>query len=460
MSRQTQENPQRIEGKQQELFLRLGWFIQLRWVAVAIILVGLVYAHWLYGPNCVLIDALFPMACLVASYNLFFAAINYRLRNVWKPSGWKNEAFAWLQILVDMVMLTIALHLTGGIESAFIVFYMVHLVIASALLPRFQAFAIALIASALLDTVVYLEYRGMLPHFYYRGLSFGSADGPNALPEMLVNLCVIYNAAFFLTVYVASSISNRLRLRSRELRQVNRQLSQVNSMKSEFMRMASHEMRSPVMAVKGLLSLVERRTNQSAECQDCREYILRCRNRLDAMQDLINDLLDYSKLQSPNQQTVFEAFQMSAIIAAVASDMEPAATSSQIQYEVSIESPCPISGNQEQIEIMAKNLINNAIRYTPAGGDVKVRLFEEDGKAVLQVIDTGIGIDEEAQRNIFQEFYRAQNAKEYEAGGTGLGLTLSHDIARQHGGSIRVESRPDHGATFIVEIPLAPIEQG
>jgi two-component system phosphate regulon sensor histidine kinase PhoR len=99
------------------------------------------------------------------------------------------------------------------------------------------------------------------------------------------------------------------------------------------------------------------------------------------------------------------------------------------------------------------NLISNAIKYTPAGGSVRVKAWSQDRKIVLEVSDTGIGIPEEALPRIFTEFYRAKNAKAVDVDGTGLGLVLVKDVVEQHGGQISVQSVLDQGSTFTVMLP-------
>ena len=118
-------------------------------------------------------------------------------------------------------------------------------------------------------------------------------------------------------------------------------------------------------------------------------------------------------------------------------------------YEVAV------TGNRELLERMLVNLVGNAVKFTPDGGEVALRLVAEHGDAVLTVSDTGIGIPEEEQQHLFTRFFRSSLAQRSAIQGSGLGLSLARAVAEEHGGTLQVDSRPGEGATFSVRVPLA-----
>jgi signal transduction histidine kinase len=125
--------------------------------------------------------------------------------------------------------------------------------------------------------------------------------------------------------------------------------------------------------------------------------------------------------------------------------------------EVSLpDSPITVMGDAEAIREVVDNLVGNAIRYTPQGGRIEVVLAEAEDSAVLEIKDTGIGIEPRDQGRIFERFYRADKHRSSEAGGTGLGLSIVKNVAVAHGGDVSVESVPGRGSTFRVRIPLVP----
>lgn len=114
-----------------------------------------------------------------------------------------------------------------------------------------------------------------------------------------------------------------------------------------------------------------------------------------------------------------------------------------------------VEGDPDRLRQLLLILLDNAIRYTPTGGEVRLGLRSEPGEAVLTVSDTGIGIEAEDLPHIFERFYRADKARARESGGTGLGLSIARWIAESHGGSLSVESQVGRGSTFVIRLPLA-----
>jgi signal transduction histidine kinase len=116
----------------------------------------------------------------------------------------------------------------------------------------------------------------------------------------------------------------------------------------------------------------------------------------------------------------------------------------------------PVTGNRELLERVLVNLLGNAAKFTPDGGAVTLSVAVEGGEAVVTVRDTGIGIPADEQQQLFTRFFRSSLAQRHAIQGSGLGLSIAHAIVEEHGGSMRVESAPDHGTAFHVLLPLTP----
>jgi signal transduction histidine kinase len=146
---------------------------------------------------------------------------------------------------------------------------------------------------------------------------------------------------------------------------------------------------------------------------------------------------------------------LNEVITRVTELMHSKAEEKGLELKVQVaEEPLVLVGIEDGLERVFMNLVSNAVKYTPTGGSVMVRAWGKDDQIKAEVSDTGIGIPEEALSRIFEEFYRAKNAKSLEMEGTGLGLAIAKDVIEQHGGQISVESVVGEGSTFYVTLPM------
>ena len=141
--------------------------------------------------------------------------------------------------------------------------------------------------------------------------------------------------------------------------------------------------------------------------------------------------------------------------------LQPTAEDSGLSLEIDAGEPVAVEGSESDLGLLVHNLVDNAIHYSPDGGQVRVSVHpDDDGFAVLSVSDTGIGIGSRDLGRIFERFYRADPARSRETGGTGLGLSIVKHVAEAHGGDIGVHSVLGAGSTFTVRLPLARPEPG
>jgi len=146
---------------------------------------------------------------------------------------------------------------------------------------------------------------------------------------------------------------------------------------------------------------------------------------------------------------------LSDIVATTVELFRPQATALQLQLSAAVE-PVEMEGDEEMLRELVTNLVANAIQYTPAGGRIDVSLIRHDAVAAFSVTDTGIGISDQAVKDIFREFYRSHEARKLLPHGTGLGLAITRQIAHMHGGCVEVVRRKEGGTIFSVYLPLAP----
>ncbi len=236
-----------------------------------------------------------------------------------------------------------------------------------------------------------------------------------------------------------------------------RALGQLDEMKSKFVLMVTHELRSPVSVIRSLLrTMTAGYVGTMSDGQ--RDIIRRALHRADFLQALIDDLLDLAA--GKNELGLKEeraAVRLDEIIRQVVERFETAARENHIElvYHPLKDVPVTVNAGTEGLDRIFNNLVSNAVKYTPEGGRILVALGLESGLARVEVSDTGIGIPEGSLDHLFEEFYRAPNAKAQVKEGTGLGLAITRDLVMRYDGQISVQSKPGQGTTFVVILPLA-----
>jgi signal transduction histidine kinase len=229
------------------------------------------------------------------------------------------------------------------------------------------------------------------------------------------------------------------------------QLESLDRYKNDLISTVSHELRTPLTSIAGYLELIE----DEADGASAASFAVIHRN-LERVLALIDDLLTLKKVADagrPIDATVVDLHQIAIDAAAV---LRPRAEDAGVVLQVA---PCPgpllITGDREELERVALNLVGNAVKYTPAGGRVDVWTERYDRFVRLICRDTGLGISKSDQEEMFTEFFRSTNPEALAAPGTGLGLSIVRRIVQRHGGSIRLESELGRGSTFTVRLPLS-----
>lgn len=435
--------------RERELVERIGWFIRLRWLAATGVWIALAIAHNRFQAAFPLAPALGTVAAIYLC-NIVFVLVDRRLRRGGRlPDVRASRLFANIQVIADLMTLTLLIHYLGGSEICFIVFYFFHMIIASILLPPWNSYALALLASTLVASLIWGEYFGLLSHYSLFAEPPKNTD--RSLDFCLMRTGVI-SFSLFLSVYFASSIANRLRQRERQLEQAFARLQSAEEQKSFFMRKASHELRSPLSAIQSFVHVFLKGLGGEVT-EDQRRIFLRMKARVESMLAMVDDLLRLSRLRdAEEQQRPAKPVDLADIVRHTCELMTPWAEEKGVRFSTHLHRAV-IQGEPEGLEQVASNLISNAIKYTPSGGEVEVRLKRAGREALLSVRDTGIGLTEQDRAQLFQEFFRSATAKKMTESGTGLGLSITRKIVEMHGGRIAVESKPDKGSRFEVRLP-------
>ena len=216
--------------------------------------------------------------------------------------------------------------------------------------------------------------------------------------------------------------------------------------RKEFTANVSHELKTPLQSIIGSAELLE---NGLVKPEDTKRFIGNIKNEAIRLVSLINDIIRLSQLDE-DSETVTESVDLYDIANEVIEALTVSASKKQVELRLNGES-CVMNGIRRYLYEIVYNLCDNAIRYNKDGGKVTIDLKNTDGNVVLSVSDTGIGIPAEHHSRIFERFYRVDKSHSKETGGTGLGLSIVKHAVAYHGGTIRLESKPQEGTTIIVE---------
>ncbi|MGH2626827.1 MAG: sensor histidine kinase, partial [Anaerolineales bacterium] len=212
-----------------------------------------------------------------------------------------------------------------------------------------------------------------------------------------------------------------------------------------------HDLRSPLTLMRGYATML---TMVGATNEQQREFVRKILDSVDQMARLVDNLLDLGRIEAGVGLNL-ERLPLEPVLQDVIESLRPQAANKQIALRVQLEEGMePVEVDATLLRQAVANLVDNAIKYTPAGGSVTLRSFQGDGRQTVRVEDTGLGIAPTDQARLFERFYRARRKETLREKGTGLGLAIVKSIVEQHGGKVSLESRLGAGSAFTLEVPM------
>ncbi len=440
-----------------ELLQGVRWLIRLRWLAILGVLIALALGEYVFH---------FPLY----REGILWVAVILALLNVvyWSAARGAFEVsadyartyrlatlFANFQISLDLVLLTLLLHFSGGAENPFVFFYIFHVILAGILLRRYHSTLQAVWAVLLFSGLALSRYVDSISHY-------GLFHAPGTVEPMSTEQLLVLMGAFVVTVavsaYLTSSIMDRLRSKEQEIAQAMEELGRRERVKSDFAATVAHELKSPMGSIMNFIHAV-RLTEADSISDKSLEFLDKTTDRVQGLMSLIRDLLDLAHLEAlePVRAEDLEEIDVVAEWEMVlgVERSSPETKGVRVEFEHSMPVPA-ILYSRSSIQQILSNLTSNALRYTPPGGVVKLSVTADRGKVVCTISDTGIGIAESDRERIFSEFYRAPNAKQFSPAGTGLGLAITRALLGRYGGTISMESEEGQGTTFTVSFNRNP----
>ncbi len=453
---------------QSELVARIGWLIRLRWIAVAGT-AAVVIAGWLWLPAELPAPSLLAVTAAIAVYNILLS-LNLRSVRIVRAGDDRLRqatALASAQIGLDLAALAILVHFSGGVENPIVLFFIFHVIIACILLQRKVSLLMTGLAVLLVWGLAALEYSGLLPHYH---LPFVSVE-MNSNPGHLLAFTLVLTLTLLIVAYLVTSIATRLRerdemllesnascrLRSQDLAILNTELQRVDAERTRFVVLVTHELRAPIATIHSALELVRGGYTTPAETED---MLGRAQKRATELLDLIRDLLDLSRIRESDKaakpERAIAPLQLAGVLQEVVDFVEPEVVRHNLVLEMEVEPDlAQVRVPVDQARLVWTNLLSNAIKYNRPGGRIRVVLSQDATSVLGSVSDTGIGIAPDDVPHVFDEFFRAANAKLASAHGSGVGMATVWRVIENWGGHIAVESELGKGTTFRFSLPRA-----
>ncbi len=222
-------------------------------------------------------------------------------------------------------------------------------------------------------------------------------------------------------------------------------------LQKKFIADASHELRTPITVIQTNVEVLKMKEDE--HISDNMEWLSNIDNECDTMGTLISELLTTAQNEKPEKKEERLRFSMTDLCVETVELMRPLAREKDIRLESAVASGITYFGNPGKIRQLLRIFLDNALKYTPAGGLVVLGLSENKRSIVIKFSDNGLGIPEKDQQKIFSRFYRVDDARSRATGGTGLGLNIADSIVRNSGGKIKLDSEPGKGSCFTVLLP-------
>ncbi len=425
------------------------WFIRIRWIALIILIISTYSVKNLLDIS-IQEKPIYYLAAVLLALNIIHAII---LRRIKKRSSTriiqriKREIH--FQIISDLIILTLIIHFSGGVENPLILFYFFHMIIASSIFSTLQSYLYAAYAILLAAALALLECHGVIPHYHLEGF---------VSHEHYKDVLFVYGAGFVFTCtsILIVSLSHMIIYRSIKTEETyvktNIELENKDKLKNEYVLRVTHDIKGHVAAILSCIDVIRTKIagplNESQE-----EFVERAFRRTRLLAGFVENLLNLTRKRLKHDEE-FEEFSLPELINKVIGPIQILATDKSIDLNVFIDKPVQkITANPYAIEELFSNLLLNAVKYTPEKGHIELSVRNRLNHIITEISDSGIGIPKEELPKVFDEFYRASNVLKDFSKGSGLGLSIVKQIVDNHKGKIWVTSELGVWTKFTFILP-------
>ena len=437
------------------------WFTQVRWIVVSVFVVTGLAGNLV--PGTIRSLGLIPptrwpwiLAGAIALANIFFRVLVRRLKE--DSPRRAVEANIWLQIVVDMMLVTALVHIVGSTDTFVPFTYLFHIVLACIFFPPRYSLMVTLLAAGLYFLCVVLELSGIWPTAGILADPSRAHLQDNALSVAFAGSAVLVWLGVW---YLVSTLSEAVRKRDQQLDAANQQLIKADQETNQQVLRTTHDLKAPFSGIESNIQVLRFQYWDEIP-ESVRKIIDRIQMRAKTLSERIKDILILGDLRS---QTAPEdgsgSVDLRSVLNAVIEELDEKAKDRRVSLDVEVPSTIVV-GSMKQLTILFSNLVANAVFYSHEGERVEVSAKEDADEVHISVSDYGIGIKDEALPHIFDEYFRTKEAVRFNKLSTGLGLAIVKEIARNLGLRMRVTSEQGAGTTFEVTIPKKgePINQG
>jgi two-component system, OmpR family, sensor kinase len=255
-----------------------------------------------------------------------------------------------------------------------------------------------------------------------------------------------------LSVRVPVKGSGELRKLAETFNVMSEKLELLDKSRNQFVSNASHELKTPLATMKILLENIIYQPDMEKEVRT--EFLSDVNREINRLNLIISDLLTLVSMDSKSMRLNREMFKFANVVRDVAHRLALMTEKRRQELKLQISDNCEMFADCAKLTQVVYNILENAIKYTPEGGQIRVRLIRSGRNAILSITDNGPGIPKDDLPHIFDRFYRVDKARSRETGGTGLGLSIVNQLVLMHGGTVSVQSEEGKGSTFTVELPI------
>jgi len=428
------------------------WFVRIRWIALFILIFSTYVVRHLFDISIREIQ-IYALSGILLALNI---AHNLILKRITKKKGsgviQKIKKEIHFQIMTDLIILTLIIHYSGGIENPLILFYFFHMIIASSIFSTRTSYFYVFFTLILASLLALLECYSVIPHYPLEG--FISHDlYKNGLYVFGTGL--VFTCTSVLVVSLSHMIIYRSIKSEETFVKTNMELENKDKLKNEYVLRVTHDIKGHVAAILSCIDVI--RSGVAGPLNEVqKEFADRAFERTDLLSTFIKNLLNLTRKRLQHDKE-FEEFLLRDIINKVIVPVQTLAKDKSIEFNYSIDASVhTITGNPFTIEELYSNLLLNAVKYTPPKGHISLNVRTHLNDIITEISDSGIGIPKEELPKIFDEFYRASNVPKDIKSGSGLGLSIAKQIVENHKGKISVSSEPGIWTKFTFTLPVDP----